>query len=323
VLAWNPAWPENRLGLAQWLFDAKNPLTARVFVNRTWQSHFGRGLVETSEDFGSQGSLPTHPELLDYLATTFRESGWDIKKLQKLIVMSGTYRQKSDVREDLLQKDPNNMLLARFTRLRMPAEMVRDQALAASGLLVRRVGGPSVYPYQPANMWDGFNQYDYPTPDRVPQDQHHRRSMYSFIKRNAPHPNMASFDLPDRGGSTARRRTSNSPLQALVLMDDPQFLEAYRALAGSVLEAETTADARLTRVFRLATRRKPLPAEMTAMRDYYSAQLERYTADREAAVTLLNTGVTPVDTSLDPIQLAALTNLTTVVMNTPDAYSLR
>ena len=323
VMGWNPAWPDNRIGLAQWLFDAGNPLTSRVYVNRAWQSHFGRGLVETSEDFGSQGSLPTNPELLDYLAVTFRESGWDIKKLHRLIVMSGTYRQQSDATDELLQKDPNNMLLARFTRIRMPAEMVRDQALAASGLLVRKIGGPSVYPYQPRNMWDGFNQYDYPSPDAVPADAHHRRSMYSFVKRNAPHPNMATFDLPDRGGATARRRTSNSPLQALVLLDDPQFLEAYRALAGSVLKSEAATDARLTKVFRLATRRHPRVPEMAGMRDYYNAQLQRYAADRQAAVTLLNVGVTPVDTSLDPVQLAALTNLTTVVMNTPDAYSLR
>jgi hypothetical protein len=323
VMGWNPAWPENRIGLAQWLFDAGNPLTARVYVNRAWQSHFGRGLVETSEDFGSQGSLPTNPELLDYLAVTFRESGWDIKRLHKLIVMSGTYRQQSDANEERLQKDPNNLYLARYTRIRMPAEMVRDQALAASGLLVRRIGGPSVYPYQPRNMWDGFNQYDYPTPDVVPADAHHRRSMYSFIKRNAPHPAMATFDLPDRGGAAARRRTSNSPLQALVLLDDPQFLEAYRALAASVLKSESASDARLTKVFRLATRRHPRAPEMAGMRDYYNAQLERYTADREAAVQLLNIGVTPVDTNLDPVQLAALTNLTTVVMNTPDAYTLR
>jgi len=323
VLGWNPAWPDNRIGLAQWLFDAGNPLTSRVYVNRTWQSHFGRGLVETAEDFGSQGSLPTNPELLDYLAVTFRESGWDIKKLHKLIVMSGTYRQQSDAREELLQKDPGNFLLARFTRIRMPAEMVRDQALAASGLLVRKIGGPSVYPYQPRNMWDGFNQYDYPTPDAVPDDAHHRRSMYSFIKRNAPHPAMATFDLPDRGGATARRRTSNSPLQALVLLDDPQFLEAYRALAGSVLETEDATDARLTKVFRLATRRHPKAAEMAGMRDYYTAQLERYGRDRDAAVQLLSVGVTPRDERLDPAQLAALTNLTTVVMNTPDAYTLR
>jgi hypothetical protein len=323
VLPWDAAWPENRVGLAKWLFDAKNPLTARVFVNRTWQMHFGRGLVETAEDFGSQGSIPTHPELLDSLAVSFRESGWDIKKLHKQIVMSGTYRQQSDVTGDALQKDPTNLLLARYTRLRMPAEMVRDQALAASGLLVKRVGGPSVYPYQPANMWDGFNVYAYPDPAKVPADEHHRRSMYSFVKRNSPHPNMATFDLPDRGGSTARRRTSNSPLQALVLLDDPQFLEAYRALATKVLSTEASADARLTTIVRLATRRHPRADEMATLRDYYAAQVKRFTGDHDAASALIKTGVTPVPAGVDVVQLAALTNVVTVVMNTPDAYTLR
>jgi len=323
VLPWDPAWPENRVGLARWLFDARNPLTARVFVNRAWQMHFGRGLVETAEDFGSQGSIPTHPELLDSLAVSFRGSGWDIKKLHKLIVMSGTYRQQSDVTAEALQKDPNNLLLAHYTRLRMPAEMVRDQALAASGLLVKRVGGPSVYPYQPPNMWDGFNVYAYPDPNAVPADEHHRRSMYSFVKRNAPHPSMATFDLPDRGGTTARRRTSNSPLQALVLLDDPQFLEAYRALATQVIRFETAADARITRVFRLATRRHPRADEMATLREYYSAQVQRFTQDRAAAGELLEVGVTPVPAGVDMVQLAALTNVATVVMNTPDAYMLR
>jgi hypothetical protein len=323
VLPWNPAWPENRLGLAQWLFDPRNPLTARVYVNRAWQAHFGRGLVETAEDFGSQGSLPTNPELLDYLAVTFRESGWDIKKLHKLIVMSGTYRQQSAATEELLQKDPNNLLLARFTRIRMPAEMVRDQALAASGLLVKRVGGPSVYPYQPPNMWDGFNVYKYPEPDEVPSDEHHRRSMYSFIKRNAPHPNMATFDLPDRGGATARRRTSNSPLQALVLLDDPQFLEAYRALATQALKADAAPDARIEKIFRLATRRHTRPDEMATLRLYYDAQVQRFTREPQAADALLRVGVTPVPAGVDAVQLAALMNVTTAVMNTPDAYMLR
>jgi hypothetical protein len=323
VLPWDTAWPENRVGLAKWLFDARNPLTARVFVNRTWQMHFGRGLVETAEDFGSQGSIPTHPELLDSLAVSFRESGWDIKKLHKQIVMSGTYRQQSDATADALQKDPTNLLLARYTRLRMPAEMVRDQALAASGLLVKRVGGPSVYPYQPSNMWDGFNVYAYPDAAAVPADEHHRRSMYSFVKRNAPHPNMATFDLPDRGGSTARRRTSNSPLQALVLLDDPQFLEAYRALAAKVLATETSADARLTTIVRLATRRHPRADEMATLRDYYAAQVKRFSGDHGAAGALVKTGVTPVPAGVDVVQLAALTNVVTVVMNTPDAYTLR
>ena len=215
------------------------------------------------------------------------------------------------------------MLLAWFTRLRMPAEMVRDQALAASGLLVKRIGGPSVYPYQPPNMWDGFNVYRYPDANEVPVDEHHRRSMYSFVKRNSPHPNMSTFDLPDRGGSTARRRTSNSPLQALVLLDDPQFLEAYRALATHVLRTETATDARITRIFRLATRRQPRADELGTLREYYDAQVRRFTQNREEAGELLKVGVTPVPAGVDTVQLAALTNVTTAVMNTPDAYMLR
>jgi hypothetical protein len=323
VLAWNPAWPDNRIGLARWLFDPKNPLTARVFVNRVWQMHFGRGLVETAEDFGSQGSIPTHPELLDNLAVDFRESGWDIKRLHKSIVMSATYRQRSDTGDDALKKDPRNLLLAHFQRLRMPAEMVRDQALAASGLLRRQIGGPSVYPYQPRNMWDGFNVYKYPEVDQLPPDSQHRRSLYSFIKRNAPHPAMASFDLPERWATTARRHTSNTPLQALVLLDDPQYLEAYRSLAARVLQSETAPERQLTTIFRLATRRHPRADELSVLRGYYDAQLARFASDPGAAAKLLAVGVTPVDGRLDTSKLAALTNVTTVVMNMPDAYSLR
>jgi hypothetical protein len=323
IYPWNPKLPENRLGLAQWLFDPKNPLTARVFVNRLWQQDMGRGLVETSEDFGSQGSIPSHPELLDWLAVAFRDSGWDIKRTQKLIVMSATYRQSSVASDELMKKDPRNVLLARASRLRMPAEMVRDNALAASGLLVTKVGGPSTYPYQPDAIWDGLVVYSYPAADKIPADDHHRRSLYSFIKRNAPHPAMATFDLPDRGTTTVRRQTSNTPLQALVLLDDPQYLEAYRVLATHVLKTVADTDARITTVFRLATRRKPTPQERRPMRAYLEAQLVRYSQDKDAAEKLVKSGVTPVDPQVDVAQLAALMNLTAVVMNTPDAYSLR
>jgi hypothetical protein len=323
VFAWNEALPQNRLGLAQWLFDPANPLTARVFVNRLWQQQFGRGLVETAEDFGSQGAIPSHPELLDWLAVSFRQSGWDIKRMQKAIVMSATYRQDSRVSDALLKKDPRNLLLARFSRVRMPAELVRDNALAASGLLVRRIGGPSAYPYQPDGIWDGLTGYVYPAADKVPADDQHRRTMYTFIKRNAPHPAMATFDMPDRGTSAVRRQTSNTPLQALVLLDDPQYLEAYRALASRVLKSVTGSDDRITLVFRLATRRRPMPSEMAPMRAYYEAQLQRYANDATAAGKLVSVGVSPVDPRLDTAQLAALMNLTAAVMNTPDAYSLR
>ena len=323
IFPWDESLPRNRIGLSQWLFDPKHPLTARVFVNRLWQRQFGRGLVETSEDFGAQGSIPSHPELLDWLAVSFRESGWDMKRIQRLMVMSAAYRQSSDVSDTLLKQDPRNILLARFTRVRMPAEMVRDNALAASGLLVKTIGGKSAYPYQPNGIWDGLVQYAYPAAGKVPQDDQHRRSLYSFIKRNAPHPAMAMFDLPDRGSSIVRRQTSNTPLQALVLLDDPQFLEAYRALATQVLKGEADQDAQLRRVFRLATRREPRANEQRVLAAYYSAQLQRYDRDRQAATEVLMNGVTPLDTTIDLVKLAALTNVTAVVMNTPDAYSLR
>jgi hypothetical protein len=323
IFPWDESLPKNRIGLARWLFDARHPLTGRVFVNRMWQRAFGRGLVETSEDFGAQGSVPSHADLLDWLTVTFVASGWDVKALQKQLVMSATFRQSSNVDDGLLKKDPRNVLLARFTRVRMPAEMVRDQALAASGLLVRTVGGKSVYPYQPDGIWDGLVSYAYPAADTVPADSHHRRTLYSFIKRNAPHPAMATFDLPDRGTSVVRRQTSNTPLQALVLLDDPQYAEAYRALAARVLSMSTDQDAQVATVFRLATRRRPSAEELARLRLYYDLQMRRYSEDQRAASDLVRNGVTPAPAAVDQARLAALTNVTAVVMNTPDAYTLR
>ena len=323
VFPWDPSLPRNRIGLARWLFDPKHPLTSRVFVNRMWQRVFGRGLVETSEDFGAQGAIPSHPELLDWLAVSFVESGWNVKGLMKQLVMSAAFRQSSVIEDELWKKDPRNVLLARFSRVRMPAEMVRDQALAASGLLARQIGGKSAYPYQPESIWDGLVLYAYPAADKLPADSHHRRTLYSFIKRNAPHPALANFDMPERGTSVVRRQTSNTPLQALVLLDDPQYVEAYRALAANVLRAGADADAHVITVFRLATRRRPTGEESARLRKYYDAQLARYAGDAAAASALLRTGVTPVPQGLDEGRLAALTNLTAVVMNTPDAYTLR
>jgi hypothetical protein len=201
--------------------------------------------------------------------------------------------------------------------------MVRDGALAASGLLKREVGGPSVYPYQPDGIWDGFMFYRYPAPAEVPADDHHRRSLYSFVKRNAPHPAMATFDLPDRGVSLARRQISNTPLQALTLLNDPQYVEAYRALATHVLKAVRDEDSQVTMVFRLATRRLPRTNEVAPMVAFYNEQLQRYSSDRNAAADLMKSGVTPADPQVDVARLAALTSLTTVVMNTPDAYTIR
>ena len=321
IFAWDSSLPRNRIGLARWLFDPKHPLTSRVFVNRMWQRVFGRGLVETSEDFGAQGSIPSHPELLDWLAVSFVDSGWNLKALMKQFVMSATFRQSSVI--DDLKNDPRNVLLARFTRVRMPAEMVRDHALAASGLLVRTIGGKSVYPYQPDGIWDGLALYSYPAADSIPLDSHHRRTLYSFIKRNAPHPAMANFDMPDRGTSLVRRQASNTPLQALVLLDDPQYVEAYRALAANVLRGSVDSAAHVRTVFRLATRRHPTAEETARLRRYYDEQLTRYANDAAAAAALLKNGLTPTPEGLDPTRLAALSNLTAVIMNTPDAYTLR
>lgn len=324
VYPWNPELPGNRVGLSQWLFDPKNPLTARVFVNRIWQMHFGHGLVETSEDFGSQGSKPTHPQLLDWLAVHFVESGWDLKDLHKLLVMSATYRQSSDAAEEAVKNDPLNQLLARGVRQRMPAEMVRDNALAAAGLLVNRVGGPSVLPYQPEGIWTPLVTFHtYPDAASLPTDEHHRRSLYTFVKRNAPHPGMQIFDFADRNVSTARRKVSNTPLQGLELMNDPQFVEAYRQLATHVMQKGGTTDEQLVNVFRLARRERPTSDQLTLLRDYLVQQEAEFAKAPDAAAELISTGVSAVDANLPPVRLAALTNVTAVVMNSPDAYSLR
>jgi len=324
LFPWDETLPPNRAGLADWLFSPDHPLTARVFVNRMWQRHFGLGLVETAEDFGLQGSLPSHPELLDWLARRFVESGWDVKALHKLIVMSAAYRQSSDASDDLLEKDPRNILLARGARLRMPAEMVRDNALAASGLLVRTIGGASVHPYQPDSIWNPLNSFRrYPEPDEVPADEHHRRTLYTFVKRNAMHPGLQIFDAADPNVSIARRRTSNTPLQALELMNDPQFVEAYRHIAEHAMRQGGGTDAPLALVYRLATRREPTAEQLTILREAYAEERASFGRTPEKAVALLDVGVTRADSALDRSQLAALTQVTALVMNTPDAYSIR
>ena len=324
VFTWNETLPRDRIGLAEWLFDPEQPLTSRVFVNRLWTTHFGRGLVNTPQDFGSQGAVPTHPGLLDWLSVEFMESGWDVKALNKKIVMSATYRQTSDSSDASLENDPENRLLSRGMRQRMPAEMVRDNVLAISGLLVPTIGGPSTKPYQPEGIWEAAGAFNrYPEADAVPAEEHHRRSMYTFVKRNAPHPSMAVFDFADRNHSNVGRNVSNTPLQALTLLNDPQYIEAYRVLASGVMgDVEDTND-RLERLFRLSVRRPPTADELSMVREYYQREFDRFAAEPENAVELVQLGVTPVDPDRNVLELAALTNVTTVVMNTPDAYSIR
>ncbi len=229
--------PRNRLGFAQWLLSPQHPLTARVTVNRFWQQLFGRGLVGTSGDFGVAGELPSHPQLLDWLAVEFRESGWDVKRLFKLMVMSATYRQAAISTPEKLQMDPENRLLSRGPRFRMDAEMVRDYALSASGLLSTQIGGPSVKPYQPPGVWEavamiGSNTRDY---RRDEGENLYRRSLYTFWKRSAPPASMEMFNAPSRETCTVRRERTNTPLQALVTLNDPQFVEAARVLAEQAL----------------------------------------------------------------------------------------
>ncbi len=323
VYAWGDKLPRDRLGLAEWLFDPKHPLTSRVFVNRMWQNHFGTGIVQTVDDFGTQGTNPTHPELLDYLAVEFVRSGWDMKHMHKLMVMSATYRQSSNITREDLEKDPRNFLLERGPRFRMPAETIRDNALTASGLLVKHVGGDAVFPYAPDAIWDGAAQGVSIYPTNVPDDQMHRRSMYTFIKRNAPVANLVPFDMPDRRDATVLRPISNTPLQGLVMLNDTQFMEAYRKLAERAIKTSANEDQQLVTMWRLAVRRHPDAKELDTIRRYRAQEVALMQKSPDEVKKLLAIGVAPADPKVDPVQLAAMTMVTATVMNTPDAYTLR
>ena len=272
--------PPNRLTLAKWLVQPGHPLTSRVAVNRFWMMYFGQGIVKTQEDFGVQGEAPVHPELLDWLATEFVRTGWDVKAMQRLIVTSATYRQSSKVTSELLEKDPENRLLARGPRFRLPAEMIRDTALAVSGLLNDEIGGPSVLPYQPKGLWeelafgDGFSAQTY---EQSHGKDLYRRGMYTLWKRTAPPASLATFDAPDREKCTGRRSLTNTPLQALVLLNDPTYVEAARALAQrTLLEGGTDEKDRLAFAFRLATARKPSGKESGVLRKLLETELKSF-----------------------------------------------
>ncbi len=311
--------PANRLGLARWLVDPRNPLVARVTVNRYWQQYFGTGLVKTSEDFGSQGEAPSHGELLDWLAAEFVASGWDIKALQKLIVMSAVYRQSSHVDAERLERDPQNRLLARGPRFRLSAEMIRDNALAASGLLDDRLGGPSVSPYQPPGLWEqvGFGG-DFSSQSYTQSHGRdlYRRGIYVYWKRALPYPPLITFDAPNREVCTDRRACTNTPLQALVLLNDPGFVEAARVLAQRVLrEAGSSPTERIALAFKLCTARAPEPAESQVLERIYETQLARFRGDAEAAQKLTSVGESPVPADLDRAELAAWTAVANVLLN--------
>ena len=316
-------WPKgedrNRLGFAKWLVDPSNPLTARVAVNQYWQTYFGAGFVRTAEDFGTRGELPSHPALLDWLATEFVRSGWNVKAIQKLIVMSATYRQSSKVTPELLQKDPENRLLARGPRLRLSAEMLRDQALALSGLLVENVGGPSVMPYQPKGLWKELSGIDYP---QDKGEKLYRRSIYTFWKRTSAPPSMMTFDASGREMCSVRQTRTSTPLQALTLMNDVTFVEASRVLAErSMSRGATTADERIAYLFRLVTARQPRQDELRILLDGFHDHLKNYLADRKAALDLVSMGEFPRNEKLDVSELAAYTAVASLVLNLDEAIT--
>jgi len=309
--------PSNRLGLAKWLVDPANPLTARVAVNRFWQSLFGVGLVRTAEDFGTQGEPPTHPELLDWLATEFVHSGWDVKALMQLMVTSSTYRQSSRLTPALSAKDPDNRLLARGARFRLQAEFLRDQALAASGILVPKFGGPSVKPYHPPGLYEqivsgsGAKTYVVGKGDEL-----YRRSLYTYWKRSVPNPAMLVFDAPFRETCTMRRSRTNTPLQALNLMNDPTYVEAARFLAERMVrEGGDKATERISHGFRLLLVRPPDASELAILERAYERSLEEFRNDPQAAAGLLNVGDSRTDTKIDQSQLAALTSVASTILN--------
>jgi hypothetical protein len=303
--------PNNRLGLAKWLVSKDNPLTARVTVNRIWQQYFGIGLVKTSEDFGVQGEMPSHPELLDWLAVEFMQK-WDMKALHRIIVRSSTYRQSSKVTPAAVERDPDNRLLAHSPRLRLSPFQLRDQALALSGLLVDKLGGPPVRPYQPPGLWEdfSFNQINY-TQDKG--DKLYRRSLYTFWRRSIGPPNM--FDTPNRQVCTVRQARTNTPLHALILMNDVTFVEAARVWAERLMKAEKTRDARLALAFRQATARAPSATEQKVLLAGYQRVFTQYRADPKAAEKLVSMGEWPRDKTLDVAEHAALAAMANMILN--------
>lgn len=308
--------PQDRLALAAWLIDPKHPLTSRVAVNHFWQQLFGLGLVETAENFGLRGALPSHPKLLDWLATEFVRTGWNTKALLKTIVMSATYRQSSVVTPQELERDPRNRLLGRGPRFRLSAEKIRDQALAVSGLLVGKVGGPSVKPYQPPGLWSelagGASQGPY---QQGKGSDLYRRSLYTHRKRTVPHPTLSVFDAPSFEICQVRRDRTNTPLQALALLNDTTYVEAARKLAERMMRQKPEVAARLTYGFRCATSRNPRSEELAVLERGFERQRLLYRGDPAGAREILTHGESPVDSQFDPVELAAFTAMAAVILN--------
>ena len=310
-------WPRNRLGLAQWLVSGEHPLTARVVVNRVWQHHFGIGLVRTAEDFGLQGEWPSHPELLDWLAVWFRDSGWDRKALHRLIVTSEAYRRSTQVNEDMLRIDPENRLLARGPRHRLDAEVIRDLALSVSGLLVEELGGEPVRPYQPPGVWEAVGYTGSNTANYEAQrgDALYRRSLYTFWKRTAPPPNMKLFDAPDRETCVVRRERTNTPLAALVLLNDEQFVEAARRFGARMWQAAADHQGRIDHGFALAVGRAPDEEESQLLLELFDEEQRRFTKDPAAATALLSVGSSEPTEGIPLADHAAYAIIGSVLLN--------
>jgi hypothetical protein len=313
--------PQNRLGLAQWLLDEKNPVTARVFVNRIWQEFFGRGIVKTSGDFGMQGELPSHPELLDWLAVDFIENGWDIKRLVKMIVMSSTYRQSAELTKHKKAVDPENIYLSRAPRLRLPSELIKDHVLASSGLLVEEIGGPSVKPYQPKGIWEsstsGRGVLAYYVQDH--DEKLYRRGMYNFIKRTVPPPVMLMFDASNRDQCEVKRMRTNTPLQALALMNDPMTLEASRVLAERLMIEKSNDSEKIDKAFRLILCRKAGEKEIQLLNKYFEEEKKTFSANPENAKQFIQAGEYKHENVDDIVTLASLMQVVQTLYNMDEA----
>ncbi|MGF7080196.1 PSD1 and planctomycete cytochrome C domain-containing protein [Mucilaginibacter sp. UYCu711] len=315
ILPFPANYPKNRLGLAMWMFNKQNPLTARSFVNQQWQEFFGRGIVKSSGDFGMQGDLPKNAALLDWLAVDLQEHGWNIKRLVKQMVMSATYRQSAVISPEKLKLDPDNELLSYSSRSRLPAELVRDVVLASSGLLTKTIGGPSVNPYQPPGLWEmaSSGRGQLATYKQVHGAGLYRRGMYTLIKRTVPPASLAIFDASNRDQCEVRRLRTNTPNQALVMMNDPTVLEAARVLAANLLNENTQVKDKIYKAFRLVVCRRPNDKELALLTGYYQDELK--TTDSKAANKLLNVGEYPIPENIDKVRLAVLMKVMAALYN--------
>jgi hypothetical protein len=316
-------YPRNRLGLAKWMFDKKNPLTARVFVNQIWQEFFGRGIVKSAGDFGMQGDLPTHPALLDWLAVDFMNHGWNVKRLVKQIVMSATYRQSSKLTEEKKEKDPENIYLSRGSRYRIPAEMIRDVVLSSSGLLNPEVGGVSVKPYQPKGLWESstagrgdLTKYVQDTASKL-----YRRGIYTFVKVTLPPPAMIVFDASSRDHCEVKRQKTNTPLQALIMLNDPAVLEASRVLAERMVPRQSSTEEKIRELFQRIVCRAPTDKEVKLLLDYYDSEFLKFSKDKKKAEKVLNVGQFAHEKGVKKDQAAALMRVISTIYNMEEAIT--